>query len=77
MTTRLTLEQWDDLIGRHLQMIEAGAEICENHTKKLFGVPDWETRSADKLALVENLLSKALLRIAKARQDMQHKQRVA
>lgn len=72
----LTLEQWDALIGRHLQLIEAGAEICENHAKQLFGLPDWETRSADKLLLVERLLNNALMRIAKARQEMDRKQRV-
>jgi hypothetical protein len=73
---RLPLEEWDRLIGRHLHLIEAGAEICESHAKQLFGLPDFETRAMDKLLLVEKLLNNALVRIAKARQEMDRKQRV-
>jgi hypothetical protein len=73
----MTLEEWDDLVGRHLQMIEAGAEICESHARQLFAVPDWETRASEKLVLVEKLLGSALTRIARSRQEMERKPRVS
>ncbi|MEH2525822.1 MULTISPECIES: hypothetical protein [unclassified Bradyrhizobium] len=74
--TKLTLQEWDELIGRHLHMIEAGAEICERHAQHLFGVPDWPTRAADQMARVESTLGVALTRICKARQEMERKPRV-
>jgi hypothetical protein len=73
----LPLEEWDELIGRHLQLIEAGAEICENHAKQLFGVPEWETRAADQLDKAERLISSALLRLNKAKQEMKGKPHVS
>jgi hypothetical protein len=83
MTTRpppnphLTLEEWDDLIGRHLHMIEAGAEICESHAKQLMGIPEWETRALSKLMVAEKLVSHALTRLAQARQHMERKPHVS
>lgn len=74
---KLTLEEWDELIGRHLQMIEAGAEICERHAEQLFGVPEWETRALDRLNTAEKLLRNGLLRLSLAKQHMDRKQRVA
>jgi hypothetical protein len=73
---KLTLEEWDELVGRHLQMIEAGAEICESHARQLFAVPDWETRASDRLQVALNLLNKATTRLASAQREMRGKNRV-
>jgi hypothetical protein len=73
VVTKLTLQEWDELIGRHLHMIEAGAEICESHAKQLFGVPEWEIRCTDKLMMVERMLGNALTHIAKTRQELERK----
>jgi hypothetical protein len=75
-TVKLSLEEWDELVGRHLQLIEAGAEICERHAKQLMGMPDWQTRAAQDVARVERLLSSALTTIVRTRQEMERKQRV-
>ena len=45
----LTLMEYDEQVGHHLHMIEAGAELCERHAKRLFEVPEFETRAADQL----------------------------
>jgi hypothetical protein len=74
---KLSLQEWDELIGRHLHMIEAGAEICERHASQLIGLPDWPTRAADDIARVERVLTTALTRIAKTRQEMERKHRVS
>jgi hypothetical protein len=73
---KLTLEDWDASVGRHLQLIEAGAEICERHATALMGMPDWETRALERLQSAEKLLGRALVRLAKARQDMENKPHV-
>jgi hypothetical protein len=72
----LTLEEWDQLIGRHLHMIEAASEIIERHANQILGMPDFETRAAQDLDKTETLLGRALTRVATARQALARKQRV-
>ncbi|MBO0715923.1 MAG: hypothetical protein J2P55_01125 [Rhizobiales bacterium] len=73
---KLTLEEWDASVGRHLQLIEAGAEICERHAQQLMGMPDWETKALERLQSAEGLLNRALVRLARARQMMENKPHV-
>ena len=72
----MTLEQWDADVGRHLQMIEAGAEIVARHARALAGMPEWQTRAMDELQLAERIMSRALVRLATARQILENKPRV-
>jgi coenzyme F420-reducing hydrogenase alpha subunit len=77
---KLTLEQWDEMVGRHLRMIEAGAEICESHALQLLGMPDFETRAADSMeraVLTLTMISDALAKLTKAKEHMQEKHHVA
>jgi hypothetical protein len=73
----LSLEEWDQLVGRHLHMIEAASEIIERHANLLFGLPDFKTRAAQDLDKAERILGSALTRLATARQAMDRKQRVS
>jgi hypothetical protein len=72
----LTLAEWDEQVGHHLQMIEAGAEICERHATRLLGTPDFETRAADDLARATATLARALARVVAARRLMEGKPHV-
>jgi hypothetical protein len=77
---KLTLEEWDDRVGRHLRMIEAGSEICENHARQLLGLPDFETRAADSIehaALMLTMVTDALVKLGKAKEHMRGKDHVA
>lgn len=74
--TRLTLREWDQLVGRHLSLIEAGAEICERHVKLLKGLPEWETRAAQDIEVAERSLREAYLTIVRVRKAMEDKPRV-
>jgi hypothetical protein len=77
---KLTLEEWDDRVGRHLRMIEAGAEICESHARQLLGLPDWEVRAADSIqqaALMLTMVTDALVKLGKAKEHMRDKDHVA
>lgn len=69
----MTLEQWDADVGRHLQMIEAGAEIVKRHAKALAGMPDWETHALDELKLAEVVVIRVATELARARKTMEHK----
>jgi hypothetical protein len=77
---KLTLEQWDESVGQHLRMIEAGAEICESHARQLLGMPDFDTRAMDGLdraALMLTMITDALVQLGKAREHMRGKDHVA
>lgn len=73
----LTLLEYDEQVGRHLEMIEAGAEICERHSRQLLEMPDFETRAADDLARATSTLARALARVVAARRMMEGKPHVA
>ena len=73
----LTLMEWDEQVGHHLEMIEAGAEICERHARQLFAVPEFETKAADELARATVTLARALARVVAARRHMEDKQRAS
>jgi hypothetical protein len=77
---KLTLEEWDDRVGRHLRMIEAGAEICENHARQLLGMPDFELRVTDSMeraGVILGMIVNALARLEQAKANMREKNRVA
>jgi hypothetical protein len=77
---KLTLVEWDDQVGRHLRMIEAGAEICESHARQLLGVPDWEMRASDSIehaALMLTMVNDALVKLGKAKEHIRKKDHVA
>jgi hypothetical protein len=77
---KLALEQWDESVGQHLRMIEAGAEICESHARQLLGMPDFETRAMDRLdhaTIMLEMIHDALVRLNKAKAHMREKQHVA
>ena len=72
----LDLIRYDELVGRHLRLIDAGAEICVLHAKQLYGVPNFETLAADQLEQAEHHLARALGRVREARKVMGEKPRV-
>jgi hypothetical protein len=77
---KLTLEQWDQSVGSHLRMIEAGAEICESHARQLLGMPDFATRAAHSLedaAIMLTMVTNALVKLGKAKEHMRDKNRVS
>ena len=73
---RLSLDEWTELVAKHLHSIETGAEIVEAHVKQLYGIPDWETKALAGIATAEKLLGTAYAQLAKSRQDMERKTRV-
>jgi hypothetical protein len=73
----LTLKEWDYLVGRHLHLIEAGAEMCERHATQLLGTPEWETRAMERVEEAERALVGALVRLNRARDLMKEKPRVS
>ena len=73
----LTLDQWDRDVGYHLEVIEAYSEFIENHARQLLGMPEWETKAGDRLAVAETVLMLALERVTNARKQMQGKPHVS
>jgi hypothetical protein len=63
----MTLERWQFEVSNHLQMIEAGAEMCERHTKALPIRPGFRTLAEDEMERCEVTLLRALMRLRKAR----------
>jgi hypothetical protein len=61
------LEKWDQGIGYHLHLIEAGAEMAARHANRLLSRPDWETLAQNELAMVEKVLEDALQKVRDAR----------
>lgn len=77
---KLTLEEWDEKVGRHLHMIEAGAEICESHARQLIGLPDFDLRVTDSMeraAVILGMIVNALARLEQAKARMRDKDHVA
>jgi hypothetical protein len=61
-------------------MIEAGSEICESHARQLMGLPEFETRAADSIehaALMLTMVTDALVKLGKAKEQMRGKDHVA
>ena len=72
----LTLEDWYAGVSKHLQSIEAGAEICERHARELIGMPEWDTLAIDRLEAADIALNRLVVRISKARETLLEKQHV-
>lgn len=73
----LSLEEWDYLVGRHLHLIEAGADMVLRHAKDLLGAPEWETQAADRINEAEKVLVMALARLHQGRELIKAKPRVS
>ena len=73
----LSLEDWYAGVSKHLQSIEAGAEICERHAKELLGMPEWDTLATEHINAAEVALIKLLGRVARVRKIMGEKERVS
>ena len=73
----LSLEDWYAGVSKHLQSIEAGAEICEEHAKKLMGMPEWDTLATAHVNAAEVALIKLLGRIARVRKVLEEKEHVS
>lgn len=63
----MPLDQWRAEVGRHLDLIGAGAAMAARHAEQLPIRPDFETYAEDDLRLCEIALTDALLRVQLAR----------
>ena len=73
----LSLEDWYAGVSKHLQSIEAGAEICERHAKELVGMPEWDTLAVEHVNAAEVALIKLLGRVARVRKVLGEKEHVS
>jgi hypothetical protein len=62
-----TMSRWYFDISKHLQLIEAGAEMAARHAGRLVAKPNFETLAEDELAKAERILEKALQDVREAR----------
>jgi hypothetical protein len=63
----MPLDQWRAEVGKHLDMISAGASMTTRHAEQLPIRPGFETYAEDDLRLCEIALTDALLRVQLAR----------
>lgn len=63
----MTLAEWEVNVAPHLHGIQAGAEICERHARRLVYQPSFETLAYDDLEKLERLLSVALEKVRTAK----------
>jgi hypothetical protein len=70
----MPLDRWHATVTPHLDMIEAGAEMCERHALQLVRRPDWETRAQVDLDTCAMALRAALERIERAQAIYQAKE---
>jgi hypothetical protein len=56
----MPLDQWDRDVGHHLDLIEAGAEMCARHAAALALRPALETKAEFEMARAEAVLTRAL-----------------
>jgi hypothetical protein len=70
----MPLDRWHATVTPHLDMIEAGAEMCERHAKALIIRPDWETRAQVELDVCAEALRAALARVERAQAIYQAKE---
>jgi hypothetical protein len=73
----LEMDEWQVKVADHLRWIHAYAYSCDVHVQSLMAMPQWETKAGDMMARCESTLQQALIKIAKARQDMENKPLVA
>jgi len=73
----MTLGEYDEKVGRHLQMIEAGADTCLRHAHQMAFRPDFETLAFDDLTRAETILTAALEKIQKAIATYQERDAIA
>jgi hypothetical protein len=59
----MPLDQWDHSVGYHLQMIEAGAEMCARHTERLPLRPDFRSLAEEEMRQCEAALLHALTNV--------------
>jgi hypothetical protein len=62
----LTLAEWDAWIKPHLQNIEAGAELCAKHVRKLAFQPEFTTLASEAMDEAEMVLVQALKKLRAA-----------
>lgn len=72
---KMSLEQWNIEVSKHLDLIEAGADIILRHTEQLPLRPDFETLAEDHLKRAEAALDAALDKIHLA-QAIYHNKKV-
>lgn len=61
------MPRWYLDVSKHLQLIEAGAEMAARHAGKLVSRPKFETLAEDELAKAETILENALRAVRAAR----------
>ncbi|MET3994999.1 hypothetical protein ABID65_006665 [Bradyrhizobium sp. S3.9.2] len=62
----MPLDIWQATVSRHLDLIEAGAEMAARHAEQLPLRPAFETRAESELAHCETVLARALDAVRRA-----------
>jgi hypothetical protein len=70
----MPLDQWCWEIDRHLDRIEAGADMCLRHVEQLPLRPGFESKAEDVMRRCESTLRQALITVRRARQVYQRKE---
>lgn len=73
----LPLDEYHEYVGRHLEMIEAGAEMTARHANQMMQKPSFLTKAECHLDRAEEVLEAALAKVREARSIYQHKPQVA
>lgn len=63
----MPLDQWRAEVSHHLDMIEAGADMCVRHVEQLPLRPAFETKAEAELVRCEERLAAALTKVRLAR----------
>lgn len=64
---KLTLAEYDLMIGRHLQFIREGSEMVRRHVDQMKFRPDFDTLAFDAIEQTEVALERALARLREAK----------
>lgn len=70
----MTLDDWDEKMGKHLQLIEQGADIAARHARLLAGKPEFMTLAEGELIVVRSVLESALAKVIEAQRVYEAKE---
>lgn len=73
----LSLEEWDQKVGRHLHLIEVGADMCARHAEQMFLRPNFASIAEADLECADKILTAALEKIRYAQSIYREKPRDA
>jgi hypothetical protein len=63
----VNLEEYHNKIGKHLHLIEAGAEMAARHARMMVQKPSFDTIAQDEMERAERVLEAALLSVRNAK----------